>query len=140
VFTPVSPERPVQVPFAVLFGVLVAAVDGYLAWLLSFGWYLVVPVLLALAALAGAALVWFGRRGAWVLLAVAAVLPLLGLLALAALFGILGGGSALWSAVLLLVAPLGCLALVLQRPVRQWCGAGAPTRSRGGRRGRWSSR
>jgi hypothetical protein len=128
------------VPVAVLFGLLVAAVDGYLAWLLGVGWYLAVPVVLAVAAVAGAALVWAGRRRAWVLLAAAAAVPLLGLLALVFLFGVLGGGSALWAALLMLIAPVGCLALVLRRPVRRWCDAGAPTRSPGGRRARGTSR
>lgn len=127
-------------PFVAVFGVLVAAVDGYLAWLLDFGWYLAVPIVLALAAVAGVVLVWQGRRRAWVLLAVAAAVQLLGLLALAFLFGLLGGGSALWAALLMLVAPVGCLALVLRRPVRWWCGARAPTRSPGGRRTWGSSR
>jgi hypothetical protein len=136
----VTPERPPLVPVAVLFGLLVAAVDGYLAWLLGVGWYLAVPVVLAVAAVAGAALVWAGRRRAWLLLAVAAAVPLLGLLALLVLFGVLGGGSALWAALLMLIAPVGCLAIVLRRPVRRWCDAGTPTRSPGGRRARATSR
>jgi hypothetical protein len=126
-----------QVPFAVVFGVLVAAVYGYLAWLLDVRWYLVVPAVLGVAALAGAALVWVGARRGWVLLAVVAGLLLLGQLALAVLFGVLGGGRAMWAAVAMLVAPIGCLALVLQRPVRQWRG---PTRSPVGRRAQGSSR
>jgi hypothetical protein len=69
-----------------------------------------------------------------VVLAVAAVLPLLGLLALTVLFGYLGGGSAFWSALLLLIGPVGCLALTLQRPVRRWPGPAPGTRSTGGRR------
>jgi hypothetical protein len=138
--TPATLERPLAVPFAVLFGLLVAAVDGYLTWLISFGWYLVFPLVLGVAATAGAVLVWFGRRGGWVLLAVAAGLQLLGMLALAVLFAVLGGGSAMWSAVLMLVAPVGCLALVLRRPVRRWSDAGGPTRSPGGRRAGGSSR
>ena len=122
------------VPFACAFGLLVAAEEAYLSWLLSFGWYLVVPLVLAVAAVAGAVLVWQGRRNGWVLLAVAAVLPLLGLLALALLFGYLGGGTAFWSALLMLVGPVGCLALALQGPVRRWGAAPAATRSPGGRR------
>jgi hypothetical protein len=122
------------VPFAAAFGLLVTAEEGYLAWLLSFGWYLAVPVVLAVASVAGAGLVWWGRRGGWALLAVAAVLPMLGLLALTLVFGYLGGGSAFWSAVLLLVGPVGCLALALQRPVRRWRGAAPVTRPAGGRR------
>jgi hypothetical protein len=119
--------------------VLVAAEDAYFVRLLDFGWYLVVPLLLAVAALAGAALVWSGRRGGWALLTAAAALPLLGLLALVVLFGFLGGGSAFWSALLLLAGPVGCLALTLQRPVRSWRGRGAGTRPGGGRRGRPAS-
>jgi hypothetical protein len=122
------------VPFAVAFGVLVAAEDGYFAWLLSFGWYLVVPALLAAAAAAGAALVWWGRSRGWLVLAVAAGLPLLGLLGLVFVFGALGGGPALWSALLLLIGPVGCLVLTLRRPVRAWCGSARATRSPGGRR------
>jgi hypothetical protein len=129
------------VPFAAVFGVLVVVEDAYFVWLLDFGWYLVVPLVLAVAAGAGAVLVWQGRRGGWALLAAAAALPLLGLLALAVLFGFVGGGSAFWSALLLLVGPVGCLALALQRPVRTWRGGSrAGTRPGGGRRGRRPSR
>jgi hypothetical protein len=124
------------VPFAALFGVLVAVEDGYLAWLLSFGWYLVVPLVFAVVALTGVVLVWWGRRGGWQVLAVASVVPLLGLLALVVLFGVLGGGSAMWSAVLLLAGPVGALALTVQPSVRGWRRDGGPTRSVGGRRGR----
>jgi hypothetical protein len=126
--------RPLLVPFAGSFGLLVAAEEAYFVWLLSFGWYLVAPLVLALATVAAVLLVWWGRRGAWALLAVSAVLPLLGLLALALLFGYLGGGLAFWSSLLLLVGPVGCLALTLQRPVRRWRGAAAGTPSTGGRR------
>jgi hypothetical protein len=133
-------ERPLLVPFAAVFGVLVAVEDAYFVWLLDFGWYLVVPLVLAVAAAAGAVLVWQGRRGGWPLLAVAAALPLLGLLALAVVFGFVGGGSAFWSAVLLLVGPAGCLALTLQGPVRAWRGSRTGTRPAGGRRGRAPSR
>ena len=123
-----------QVPFAALFGVLVAVEYGYLAWLLSFGWYLAVPVVLGVGALAGVVLLWQGRPRGWQLLTGTAALLLLGLLALAFLFGLLGGGAALWSALALLAGPVGCLALTLQRPVRRWRGLGRPTRSPGGRR------
>jgi hypothetical protein len=128
------------VPFAAVFGVLVAVEDAYFVWLLDFGWYLVVPLVLAVAAAAGAVLVWQGRRGGWALLAAAAALPLLGLLALAVVFGFVGGGSAFWSVVLLLVGPVGCLALTLQRPVRTWRASRTGTRPAGGRRGRAPSR
>ena len=126
--------RPLLVPFAALFGLLVAVEDAYLAWLLSFAWYLVVPLVLAVAAVTGVVLVWWGRPRGWLVLAVAAVFPLLGLLALAVLFGLVGGGSALWSSLLLLAGPVGCLALTLRRPVRDWCSPGGATRSPGGRR------
>jgi hypothetical protein len=132
--------RPMLVPFAAVFGLLVAVEDGYLAWLLSFGWYLAVPVVLAVGAVAGAALVWQGRPRGWVVLTVAAVLPLLALIALAVLFAVLGGGSALWSSLLLLAGPVGCLALTLRRPVRAWCAPRRGTRSPGGRRAGGGSR
>jgi hypothetical protein len=122
------------VPFVAVFGVLVAVEDGYLAWLLSFGWYLAVPLVPAVAAVTGVALVWLGRLRGWLVLAVAAAVSLLGLLALAVLFAVLGGGAAMWSAVLLLVGPVGCLALTLRRPVRAWCAPRPGTRSPGGRR------
>jgi len=126
--------RPPLVPVAGAFGLLVAAEEAYFVWLLSFGWYLVVPLVLALVTVTAVLLVWWGRRGGWVLLAVSAVLPLLGLVALAVLFGYLGGGLAFWSTLLLLVGPVGCLALTLQRPVRRWNGDAAGTPSTGGRR------
>jgi hypothetical protein len=122
------------VPFACVFGLLVAAEAAYFVWLLSFGWYLLVPLVLVVLALVGAAMVWWGRRGGWVVLAVAAVLPLLGLLALTVVFGYLGGGTAFWSALLLLIGPLGCLVLTLQRPVRRRPDIAPGTRSTGGRR------
>jgi hypothetical protein len=70
----------------------------------------------------------------WLVLAAAAVLPLLGLVGLAVLFAVLGGGTALWSALLLLAGPVGCLAFTLRRPVRDWCAPRRGTRSPGGRR------
>lgn len=133
-----------MVPFAAVFGLLTAAEDGYLAWLLGdpkigWDWFVVVPVLVAVAAVAGAVLVHLGRRGGPLLLAVAAALTLLGLVVLAFLFGALGGGRAMWSALLLMVGPLVCLVLALRRPVRQWCGRATAGRSPGGRRGTRSS-
>lgn len=133
-----------MVPFAAVFGLLTAAEDGYLAWLLGdpkigWDWFVVVPVLVAVAAVAGAVLVHLGRRGGALLLAVAAALTLLGLVVLAFLFGALGGGRAMWSALLLMVGPLVCLVLALRRPVRQWCGRATAGRSPGGRRGTRSS-
>jgi hypothetical protein len=127
---PTAPVRPVYAPFAAVFGVLVAAEDAYLGWLLwdaepGWGWYLLLPALLAVGVLTGAFLVLRGRAlGGWIsgsaVLAVCCLLPLLGLLGLAAFFALLGGGQAAWWAVLLVVGPLGGLVLALQRPVRDW--------------------
>lgn len=126
-----SAGRPLLVPFAAVFGLLVAVECGYLTWLLSVGWYLAVPLLLGVAAATGAVLVWLGRRRGWLLLAIAAALLLLALLALAVLFAVLGGGTALWSTVLLLAGPVGCLAFAPRHSVRSWRGPGP---SPGGRR------
>lgn len=139
---PVPVERPLVVPFAAFFGLLVAAEDGYLAWLLwspdiGWDWFTGVPLLLAVLAVAGSVLVFTGRPRGWMVLALAAVLPLVGLLVLAGFFAVLGGGLAVWSTVLLLVGPLTCLVLTLQRPVREWTRA---RRSPGGRRKVPSSR
>jgi hypothetical protein len=127
---PTAPVRPVSAPFAAVFGALVAAEDAYLGWLLwdtepGWGWYLLLPALLAVGALTGAFLVLRGRAlGRWVsgsaVLAGCCLLPLLGLLGLAGFFALLGGGQAAWWAVLLVVGPLGGLVLSLQRPVRDW--------------------
>jgi lysylphosphatidylglycerol synthetase-like protein (DUF2156 family) len=127
---PTAPVRPVSAPFAAVFGLLVAVEDGYLGWLLwdaapGFGWYLALPAVLVAGALAGAVLVLRGRGlGRWlsgsVLLAVFCLLPLLGLFGLAGFFALLGGGQAVWWALLLLIGPLGGLVLSLQRPVRAW--------------------
>jgi hypothetical protein len=119
----------VAAPFAAVFGLLVAAEDGYLGWLLwdaepGWGWYLLAPAVLAVGALAGAVLVLrgrsLGRLSGSAVLAVFSLLPLVGLLGLAAFFALLGGGQAVWWALLLLVGPIGGLSLALQRPVRQW--------------------
>jgi hypothetical protein len=130
---PVVPERPLLAPFAALFGLLVAAEDLYLAWLLyepdpGWEWYLAVPVLLAGWAAAGAVLVFSGRGRGALVLAGAAVLPLLGILVLAVVLGLLGGGRAMWSSLLLLAGPVGCLSLSLRRPVREWTRAGGSAR------------
>ena len=127
-----------------MFGLLVAAVDGYLTWLLwnpevGFDAYLLVPVLLGVLAVAASAAVLLGLRSAWLALAVAAVLPLVGMLAVVVLFAVLGGGSALWGALVLLIAPAGCLALALRRPVREWTGSARADRPARGRRGPGSS-
>jgi hypothetical protein len=119
-------------------------VDGYLLWLLwtpEVGWdsYLLGPILLGVLAVAAAAAVFLGVRRGWLFLAVAAALPLLALLAVVVLFALLGGGSALWGAMVLLIAPVGCLVLALRRPVREWTGAGRGGRPAGGRRGAGSA-
>jgi hypothetical protein len=128
--------RPLVVPFAAFFGLLVAAEDGYLAWLLwtpeiGWDWFMTGPLLLAVLAVAGAVLVLAGRARGWIVLAVAAVLPLVGLLVLAAFFAVLGGAQEVWSTLLLLVGPVACLVLAVRRPVREWTRA---RRSTGGRR------
>jgi hypothetical protein len=128
-----------------VFGLLVAAVDVYLTWLLwtpEVGWdaYLLVPVLLGVLAVAAAVAVLLGVRRAWLLLAVAAALPLVGMLAVVVLFAALGGGSALWGAMALLIAPVGCLVLALRRPVREWTRRGRAGRPTGGRREARSAR
>jgi hypothetical protein len=121
----VPAERPLLAPFAAAFGVLVAAEDIYLGYLLwepdrGWHWYVLVPVLLAVWAVVGAAMVWLGRGRGWLVLALAARLPLLAMVGLVVLFGVLGGGQAMWWAVLLLVGPIGCLAMTLRRPIREW--------------------
>jgi hypothetical protein len=132
-------QRPLALPFAAAFGVLVAAESGYLAWLLwepraGLEWFVAVPLVVAVAALAGVALLLLGRRRAWLLLVVTSVVMLVVLLLLAVLFGALGGGQALWWALLLLVGPIGCLALALRREVRCWRGRPAARRPAGGAR------
>ena len=136
---PVESQRPLEAPFAAVLGLLVAAEYGYLGWLLwdpasGLDWFIVVPVVLTAIAVAGAVLVLLGRGRGWIVLTVASVVLLLGLLALVLVFGALGGGAALWQALLLLLGPIGCLALTLRRPVRQWSSPGRARRSNGGRR------
>ncbi|MGY1689634.1 hypothetical protein [Geodermatophilus sp. SYSU D01105] len=126
-------ERPLLAPFAAVFGVLVAAEDVYLSYLLwapdrGWHWYVLAPLVLAVWAVAGAVAVWLGRRRGWLVLAGAAVPPLLALIGLVVVFGLLGGGSAMWWAVLLLAGPIGCLALTLRRPIREWTRPGRATR------------
>ncbi len=124
------------VPFAAAFGLLVAAEDGYLAWLLwgTRAWYVVAAVLLGVAAVAGAVLTQQGRGRGWLVLTLASVLPLVALLALVLLLGALGSGNDTALALLLLVGPIGCLALALQRPVREWSTPERLARAGGGRR------
>ncbi|RBY74481.1 hypothetical protein DQ238_21825 [Geodermatophilus sp. TF02-6] len=122
---PARRERPLLAPFAAVFGLLVAAEVLYLGYLLwdvepGWHWYLVPPLLLAVWAGAGAALVWLGRGRGWLVLTTAAVLPLLAVVGLVGLFGYLGEGRAVGEAALLLAGPVGCLALAPRRPVREW--------------------
>ncbi|WP_369137735.1 hypothetical protein [Modestobacter versicolor] len=144
---PAAPVRPVAAPFAAVFGLLVAAEDGYLGWLLwdadpGWGWYLLLPAVGVVLALTGAALVLRGRAlggrlSGSAVLAVACLLPLLGLLGLAALFALLGAGEEVWWTVLLLVGPVGGLVVALQRPVRGWTRPQRPRRlGRGAARAR----
>ncbi|MGY1842914.1 hypothetical protein [Modestobacter sp. SYSU DS0875] len=116
-----------------MFGLLVAVEDAWLGWLLwdadpGWGWYLLVPVALAALAVLGAVLVWrgtgLGRLPGWLVLVIACALPIVGLLLLTAFFGVLGGGSAVWTPLLLAVGPLGGLVLAAQQPVREWARAG----------------
>jgi hypothetical protein len=130
--------RPMEAPFAAVFGVLVAAEYLYLGWLLYqpgslLDWYVVAPAVLAALTLAGAVLVVRGRGRGWLVLTAGSVVLLLTLLALVLFFGALGGGAALWQALLLLLGPIGCLALTVRRPVRAWTTRGR-RRSPGGRR------
>jgi hypothetical protein len=138
-------DPPAAVRFAAVFGFLLTAEVLYLGWLLwspdpSVDQYLIVPLLLAAAAVLGSVLVLTGRRWGWAVLAVAALLPLLALLVFVFLLGALGGGAQLWAGVLLLIGPLATLVLALRRPVRAWCGAGRARRSVEGRRGGRSAR
>ena len=125
--------RPVLAPFAAVFGILVAAEYLWLAWLLrdpevSTAWVVVAPGVLAVLALVGAALVVLGRSRAWVLLAAVSVVLVLCLLGTAVLFGALGLGAAVGQTLLLLVGPVGCLALAVRRPVREWTRPARATR------------
>jgi peptidoglycan/LPS O-acetylase OafA/YrhL len=134
---PAGEERPLAVPLAAVFGVLVAAENAVLVGLLwtpevGWDWFMFAPLALGLLALAGAAALLAGRRRGWVPLAIAAGLSLLVVLALVVLFALLGGGQAMWEAVLLLIGPAGALVLSLRRPVRTW--SGRARRSPGGRR------
>jgi hypothetical protein len=138
-------ERPLAATLAAVFGLLVAAVDAYLTWLLwtpEVGWdsYLLVPILLGVLAVVAAVAVFLGLRRAWLLLVVAAALPLVGMLTVVVLFAVLGGGAALWGAVALLIAPVGCLVLALRRPVREWTRRDRAGRPAGGRRDAGSAR
>lgn len=139
---PAPAVRPLAAPFAAVFGVLVAAEDGYLGWLLvhtgpGWGWYLVLPLVSMAGALTGAVLVVRGAplgrlASGSAVLALSCLLPLLGLLGLAAVLAYLGAGQEV-AAVLLLAGPVGGLALALQQPVRGWTRRRRVPVSRGGR-------
>jgi hypothetical protein len=131
---PLPAGRPVLVPFAAVFGVLVAVEYLWLAWLLrdpevATSWSVAVPAVLAVLALAGAVLVVLGRARAWVLLAVVSVVLVLCLLGTAVLFGALGLGAVAGQALLLLAGPVGCLVLAVRRPVREWTRPARATRA-----------
>jgi hypothetical protein len=118
-------QRPLVAGYAAVFGLLVAAEDAYLAWLLvgperQVDSFLAVPLVLCAVSLAGAALTYAGRARGWLVLLLGALPTLLGILGLTALFAALGGGRPVAEALLLLVGPVGCLALCLRRPVRAW--------------------
>jgi hypothetical protein len=143
VVRPVVDERPIAASCAAVFGLLVAAEEVWLASLLrepgdGWAWYLVVPVVLALLTVGASAAVFWRRPFGWLVLAVAAAVPLLGLLVLVVFFAYLGGGLALWEAIPLLIGPLVALVLSARRSVRQW--TRREGRPPGGRRGRRSAR
>ena len=138
-------QRPLAVPFAAAFGVLVAAEVLYLGALMvlpdpALDWFLVVPVVLACAALAGSVLLLRRRFRSWLLLAGTATVVEVGLLATAALLAAFYAWAEMWSTILLMVGPLGCLVLSLRRSVRTWCDRGRTRRSAGGRRDAGRSR
>ena len=134
---PLPAGRPALAPFAAVFGVLVAVEYLWLAWLLrdpevATSWSVAVPAVLAVLAvlaLAGAVLVVLGRARAWVLLAAVSVVLVLCLLGTAVLFGALGLGAVAGQALLLLAGPVGCLALAVRRPVREWTRPARATRA-----------
>jgi O-antigen/teichoic acid export membrane protein len=133
-------DRPLVVPIAAAVGVLVAAEALYLGSLLwlpdpRLDWFLVVPLVLAVAALTGTVLVLLRRYRSWLLLAGAAGLLTVALLGMVALLAAFGAWGEMWSAALLTVAPLGCLVLALRSSVREWTDRGRTRRSAGGRRG-----
>ena len=138
-------ERPPVVPFAVVFGLLSAAEALYLAWLSGWphptlDWFVLGPVVLAVAAAVGAVLVLRGRARGWLVSVLASGLLLVGVLAVVALLAALGDWPDMWTATLLLVGPVVALVLNARRPVRDWTTRGSAVRSPGGRRGPGGSR
>jgi hypothetical protein len=133
------------VPFAVVFGLLTAAEDLYLGWLVgwphpTFDWFVIAPVVLSVVAVAGAVLVFRGRARGWLVSVVAAGLLLVAVLGVVALLAALGAWADMWTATLLLIGPLASLVLSARRPVRDWTRPGPAVRPPGGRRGARGSR
>lgn len=129
-FVPAAPVRPMLVPFAVAFALLVAAEDGFVAWVLwgTRAWLVAAVLVLGIVAVVGAVLTSAGRGRGWLVLLAGSLLPLLVLLAAVLLLGYLGTGAGALLVLLLAVGPVGCLVLALQRPVREWT---APSPRRG---------
>ena len=125
---PVAPvaARPLQAPFAAVFGLLTAVVDGYLGWVLvsdpelDRGWYLLPFAALGALALLGAVLVWAGRGRGAAVLGLAGALTGIGLVVLLVLFLAVGSAAQAWWVLAQLVAPIGAVALAGQQPVRVW--------------------
>lgn len=118
-------RRPLAVSFAAAFGGLVAAEALYLGalmWLPDPGVdrFLAVPLVLAVATLAGVVLLLRRRYRSWLLLAGTAAVVQVGLLATTALLAAFHAWGEMWSAVLLMIGPVGCLILSLRPSVRSW--------------------
>ncbi len=131
-----APGRPLLAPFAAVFGLLVAAEDVVLAWLVespepgwTWDWSVAGASVLAVWALAGAVLVFLGRGRGWLVLALAAAVPVVLVLGATVLFAALGSGELTGWALLLLPGPLGALALSVRRPIRDWTRPGRGTPS-----------
>lgn len=122
------------VPFATAFALLVAAEDGFVAWVLwgTRAWLVVAALVLGIVAVVGAVLTFAGRGRGWLVLVAGSVLPLLVLLTAVLLLGYLGTGSGALLVLLLAVGPVGCLVLALQRPVREWTTPARATPARAG--------
>jgi hypothetical protein len=93
-----------------------------------------VPVVLAVAAVAGAVMVLLGRARGWLVSVVTAALLLIVVLGVVVLLGALGAWSDMWTATLLLIGPLVSVVLCARRPIRDWTRPGPAVRSPGGRR------
>ena len=144
-FRPRGPEpdlvpRPRAAAVAAAFGALMTAELLFLAVMLVVGNSRldrsgVVIVVLVLAAAAGTLMTLQGRRGGWLLLALAAIGALAAVGMLALILIALEAPGPLAVPALLAVGPLGCLALAPQRSVRRWAGLHPTRRPAGGRRG-----